>query len=852
MGKQKETESSKKSLVKKLSKDELRWKCPTKRFKFKSTEEVEPLTKIVGQPRAIESIRLGAELFSKGYNIFVTGLSGTGRLTTVKKVLEDITTVKPKKYDYCYVHNFGNPDQPRLIKLEAGKGKAFSKAMKDSITYLKDRLPKLFEEDSFQKRRKKIIQEYQEKEKKILEEFDDKIKPEGFVRGQIETEQGIIQPEIFPIVNDKPVQIEKLDELVQENKISKEEAEKLAEKYKKYKPELFKLAKQGLKIMREFKKSLYEHDKAAASLVIDSVFGELKEEFPLDAIKKYIEEVKDYITENLSLFVSTANPAETPPEAPSKNEDKEKFDNFKVNVILDNSDTKSPPVVVETNPTYTNLFGTIERSFDSRGFWRTDFSKIKAGSILKADQGYLIVNALDIFLEPGVWPVLKRVLQYDKLEIQPYEAVFQLSQLHLKPEPIEVNFKIILIGGQTLYRFLYAYEKGFKKIFKVIAQFDYETEKNDDLIDNYAQFVSKICKEDKLPHFDRGAVSAIVEWGTVRAGSQRRITLKFSDVADIVREAAFYKKSDKKKGELITKKDVETAIECRRHRNDLLDEKLKYHILEGNTLIDTEGERVGQINGLTIIDTGILSIGKPARITASVSAGDAGIINIEREADMSGSIHNKGVLIISGFMRERFAGDKTLSLTASLAFEQNYGGIDGDSASAAEIYAILSAIADIPIKQSIAITGSVNQKGDIQPIGGVNEKIRGYYEICKERGLRGDEGVIIPVQNVKDLMLKKEIIEAVENNKFSVYPIEKIEDGVEILMGLKPGRLTKSGAYTRGSLFYKVSRKLDQLREAARKKKQKKSGVSSKSKSKGSLEGLTLEEVLKIEALNEK
>ena len=837
-----------KSGANQLTASQLRWNCPTSLFKFKSTATVKPLDKIVGQPRAIESIRLGAELFSKGYNIFVTGLAGTGRLTTVKNVLEDVTTVKPITFDYCYVNNFSNTDEPRLLKLEKGKGKELSKMMKDTIEYLKRRLPKLFEEESIQKSRREIIEEYQKKEKDILDRFDKKIKPMGFVRGQLELDGGNVQPEVFPVIDGQAVRIDTLDELVAEGKMKKKDADEIKKIYLKFHNEIFELAHEGLKLMQDFKKAIYENDKSAASMVIHSVFGHIKDTFVDDKVDLYIEDVKKYILENIKLFVNAPNPIDNEADTETATDEttEDKFRVFEVNIILDNSKTTSAPVVVETAPTYTNLFGTIERTFDSRGYWRTDFTKIKAGSILRADQGYLIVNALDLFTEPGVWPVLKRVLLYDKLEIQPYEAVFQLSQLLMKPEPIDVKVKVIIIGGASLYYYLYTYEKGFKKIFKINAQFDYETERTNELINNYAQFIAKICKEDKLPPCTPDAVASIVEWAVEQAGSKNRITLKFSDVADVVREAAFYdgkNRSEPKK--FIRREDVKIAIEYRRYRNNLLNEKLKFQILEKNILIDTEGERVGQINGLTILDTGLIVFGMPARITATVSAGDAGIINIEREVDMSGSIHNKGVLILSGFIRERFSTDKPFTLTASIAFEQNYGGIDGDSATAAEIYALLSAITNVPIKQNFAITGSVNQKGDIQPIGGVNEKIRGYFEICQERGLTGEHGVIIPKQNVADLMLTDEIIEAVKQGKFHIYSFTKIEEGVKLLMGMEAGEKQKDGKYPDGTLFKKVIDRLEELRMFKRKRSTFKSDMPQKNAIQ--LKPASWEEVLKME-----
>lgn len=809
----KEKFADKKSLL--VPAGALRWTCPEVKLSFTSTKELEPLNDIVGQPRAMEAIRMGAELHAKGYNIFVTGLSGTGRLTTVKSILESVTTSCPITYDYCYVNNFLNEDEPRLVKLNRGKGREFAAAMNDAVAFLRRRLPQLFEEESYQKTKLKIIEDFQAKEKAFLDVFDDKIKPYGFMRGQLETEQGILQPEVFPIIEGKPVTIDTVDELLAEGKLDKAKADEIKLLWRQFHNEIFDLAREGMKLMQEFRKSLIENDKKHADIIVESILNEIVLQFDNNAVKLYIDEVKNYILEHLPIFVPLAGQSPIPNQSGEDTKDEDVFRVFSVNVILDNSQTNAAPVVTETTPSYNNMFGTIERVYDKRGgYWRTDFTKIKAGSLLKADQGYIIVNANDLFSESGVWTALKRVLLYDRLEIQNFDAYFQFSQASLKPEPINVNVKVIIIGGLSLYHLLFHYEKGFKKIFKVHAQFDYETAKSDEMIMNFARFINKICNDEGLPHCSPDGVAAIVEWAAESAGSQKRITLKFSDVADILREAAFYDRGSIKS--LIGREVVEQAIEWRRRRNDLLDEKIKMQIIEGNMLIDTSGERIGQINGLTVYNNGFISFGKPARITATISAGNAGIINVEREADLSGNIHNKAVLILTGFLREKFALKRPLSLTASIAFEQSYGGIDGDSATAAEIYIVLSAIAGIPIDQSFAITGSVNQKGDIQPIGGVNEKIRGFYEVCRDRGFTGKQGVIIPKQNVDDLMLCKEIIQDVECGNFHIFAITSINEGVELLMNIKAGEADENGNYPKDSLFGIVNSRLDEMYEVSK------------------------------------
>lgn len=801
-----------------LRSDELRWTCPVDIFKFNNTSEVEELDAVVGQPRAIESIKIGAKVNAKGFNIFVTGLAGTGRLSTVKTILEKVDGFSNVFYDFCYVNNFQDPDKPMLIKLKQGEGQKFASAMEHSIAFLRRRLPLLFDEDEYQAARRKINEQFHQKENEVLNNFDEKLKPLNFVRGQYENEQGMVIPDVFPIIDGKPVHIDAIANLVQEGKLKEEEADKIREIYEQFHQEIINLSRTGVKLLQEYKKNITDLDKATSEIVINSAFKDIEEEFACDKIQKYIKSVKEYIINNLNLFTKSQEQVSVGiPDGEDVIPDADKFNVFKVNVILDNSETKKQPIIIETTPSFTNLFGTIEKVYDKRGFWKTDFTKIKAGSVLRADQGYLIVNADDLFAEPGVWQVLKRVLLYNKLELQPVEAFFQISQSYLKPEPIEVNCKVIIIGGQTLYHLLYEYEKGFKKIFKINAQFDFYTKKNQELIENYVKFVSKLCKTENLPHLTKDGMAALVEWAAEYAGSQTKLTLKFSDLADVVREASYYIDPNVK---YINRQSIENALKYRKHRNNLIDEKIKDEILEGDIIVDVSGERVGQINGLTIYNDGIFSFGKPARITATVSVGNAGIINVEREAAMSGSIHNKAILIISGFLRERFAQKFPLSLTASIAFEQSYGGIDGDSASCAEIYVLLSAISGKPIKQTFAITGSMNQKGDVQPIGGVNEKLTGFWEICKAKGLTGNQGVIIPEQNVKDLMLPNEMIDDIKNGLFKVYSISRIEQGIPLLFGINAGEINEKGEYPPESLFGLVSKKLEELYKYSRPKKE--------------------------------
>jgi ATP-dependent Lon protease len=479
-----------------------------------------------------------------------------------------------------------------------------------------------------------------------------------------------------------------------------------------------------------------------------------------------------------------------------------------VNIILDNSETKECPIIIETSPSYINLFGTIEKVNDGRGGWYTDFTKIKAGSLLRANSGYLVLNVMHLFEEPGVWRMLKRVLTYRKLEIQDTHTFFQLAPSILKPEPIEIDTKIILIGNQYIYAYLSEYEYDFKKIFKVKADFDYEIKTSNKTIVEYARVIKKLIKDENLCEFDRSAIAALLEISARFAGQKEKLTLRFSKIADIAREANYWAIDDG--FNVASAAHVEKAFKYAMERHGLLESKVDEMIKDEMLLIDTRGERVGQINGLAIYGADFYSFARPARITATISLGSGSIINVEREAGMSGRHYTKGVLIISGYFKETFGQDIPLSFNANLVFEQSYGMIEGDSASCSEIFALLSTLSGLPIKQSIAVTGSLNQKGDVQPIGGVNEKIEGFYDVCKSRRLTGNQGVIIPVQNIKELMLREDVIESVRNGEFHIYPISRVEDGIEILTGVPAGKKLKSG-YEPSSVFDLVEKKIKEL-----------------------------------------
>jgi ATP-dependent Lon protease len=546
-------------------------------------------------------------------------------------------------------------------------------------------------------------------------------------------------------------------------------------------------------------------DSEAITPIIKGGISGIREKFPQADIADYLSNAEENLIGNVDLFK-----AQKKDEKEEKNrESGDVFLEYRVNLLVDNAGVKGEPVIMETNPTYVNLFGTIESAVSRWGALQTDFTKIKAGSFLKANGGYLVINALDALIEPGVWMTIKRTLRNQIFEIQNYLTMYLIATTRLKPQPIKVNVKVVMIGDAYIYNLLYFMDDDFKKIFKIKAEFDSEMPRDEKALQDYTRFTKKIIDDDGLLPMSKEGIAALIEYATRIAGRQRKISTRFHVLADVTRESSYWAKIEGKS--MIGREDVEKAIHERFERVSLIEDKIQEMIEEGTILIDTEGQVVGQVNGLSVYDMGQFAFGKPTRITAKTSVGRAGVINIEREADMSGPTHNKGVLILGGFLRGKYAQNKPFALSASLAFEQSYSGVEGDSASSTEVYAILSSLSKLPLRQDIAVTGSVNQKGEIQPIGGVNEKIEGFFEVCRAKGLTGTQGVIIPQQNVQNLMLRPDVVEAVAQGKFHIYPIRTVDEGMEILTGVEAGRMRDDGTFEEGTVNHLVDKELARL-----------------------------------------
>ena len=790
-----------------LEPEQLRWQCVPESLNVKTTDDVPAARDIIGQERALRALRVGLEMTHYGYNIFVTGLPGTGRTTTIKRLLKEFSGHKAELKDHCYVYNFRNPDMPVALQLPAGQGISLRQDMNSFINDLFVNIPALYESQRYQEARKATLQHFQERQKSVLQDFEKRVKEKGFDLVQVQV-GNMMRPDVVPVLNGQPANLDQMEALVQKGELSKEQLQAMRETQADLEKQMSIVFRELRNIEKKVQQSIVELEERLVMPIVDEGIDVLKATYESEKVQVYISDVREDIRKSLDRFRKQVivMPQQ---EEEEEEEEEDEFVQYQVNVLVDNSEMETIPIIIETNPKYKNIFGTLERELEKSGVWRTDFMHIKAGSLLRADGGYLVLNALDTLVEPWAWQDLKRTLRTGKMEIHTYEPTFNFSPTGMKPEAIDLNVKVIMIGDPDIYGLLYDRDEDFKKIFKIRADFDSEMPKNDDSITQYVRFIKMVCDDEKLIPFDATALAQIIEFGVRLSGQQKKISTRFNIIADVAREAHYWALKAKKK--VVTDEFVEKAIEERLYRVKLIEDKVQELISDGTYLIDTDGSAVGQVNGLSVYDTGEHAFGRPSRITARTSLGRSGVINIEREAELSGPTHNKGVAILTGYLRSKFAQRIPLVMDASITFEQSYGGIDGDSASSTEVYAILSSLAEIPLRQDLAVTGSVNQKGEIQPIGGVNLKIEGFYDCCKARGLTGRQGVLVPTKNVGELMLREEIVEAVKKKQFQIYAIETIEQGIEVLTGIKAGSQAAHGSFEGGTVFDRASRRLQQF-----------------------------------------
>jgi len=806
--------------ARKLPFKDLRWIPSGKISKqFREPENLKPTGAIVGQERAVKALDLGLKLYRPGYNIYVAGMAGTGKMTTIRRALEQIETKAVALPDRCYVYNFADPSQPVLLTFESGQGRVFRDDMDEVVRVLRTEIPKTLESPHIQREREMLVDRYQRQEKKLFEEFAERLKKEEFALIQVQ-EGGYVAPTVFPIINKEAVSIDYLDNLVKEGKIEAKERDTKTRRHKELSAELKRVLSMARGLGKEMHQALDRLIQRSASMILDGLMDDLQLRYKDEIVRKYLLRVKGHVLKNIDAFSGKKEGEKPGGEGivllggPSKAPENP-FWYYEVNLLYDTTSGSQEegrvPIVEENNPSYTNLFGAIEYNVGQGGFWSTDFRHIKAGSLLRADGGYIILNALDILRRPMVWDHLKRVLKTEELSIQQPESYFQLAPLTIKPEPIGLTVKVIMIGPSWIYNLLYRYEEDFPKTFKVLSDFGTTMPLTADAAKQYASVLKAVCERGKLRNFDQDGLLAMVEHGIEEAGQRDRISTKFAYITDILREADYWSGADK--GKTIGRKHVERALDAKRERHRLTEELVQRLIDEGVILIDCTGKRVGQINGLSVYQMGHVSFGKPSRVTATTSVGTGGIVNVEREAKLSGPIHDKGVLILTGYLRQKYAQREPLNLAASLCFEQSYGGVDGDSASSTEIYALLSSLSGVPIRQDLAVTGSVNQLGDIQPIGGANEKIEGFYDVCRAKKFTGKQGVLIPVQNERHLMLRRDIVDAVKKGKFHIYSAATIDDGIELLMGKPAGKMQKDGTYSPNTIHGLVAKRLAKMNE---------------------------------------
>jgi lon-related putative ATP-dependent protease len=778
--------------------EKLRRRCDPAGLPFKSTEEVAPLQGTVGQERAVNAIEFGVEIDSGGFNVFISGPPGSGRSTTAHSYLEHAARGQAVPYDWVYVHNFSDPYHPRAIRLPAGDGCRLSRGMEEMVESARREIPRAFESEDYERRRNDILTQLHQHQQSLYSRIQEAAKAQGF---SIEmAPSGILT---IPLVDDHPLSTEEYENLPQETKAD------LERRGEGLRDQLEQALHEGRQLEKESAEKLRQLEREVALFAVGHLFDELRESYSqYPGLTEYLKEVQDDIPEHLDDFRSN-QPQDALPPALAELQGSSREDHlsrYKVNVFVDNSDTRGAPVVQEPNPTYYNLMGRLE--YQARfGAMTTDFRQIKAGALQRANGGYLLLDALDVLTSPLAWDALKKALETGQARIENIGDQYSpIPAATLRPEPIPLRCKVVMVGNPEIYYLLYHLDEDFRKLFKVKADFGPDMERTEPHILRYAGFISRQVRERGLRHFDRTGIARLVDYGSRLVEDQNRLTTRLADVADMVVEASYW--AGKNGHSLVTAEDVDAAVEQKKYRSNQIEERVRQYIEDGTIMIDTEGTRAGQVNGLSVADLGDYSFGRPSRITARVSLGGQGVVNIEREIKLSGAIHSKGVLILAGYLSGRYAQDYPLALSATLTFEQMYGEVDGDSASSTELYALFSALSGLSLKQGIAVTGSVNQNGQTQAVGGVTEKVEGFYLVCKTKGFTGEQGVILPASNVKNLMLKEEVIQAVQDGRFHLWAVNDVDQGIELLTGVPAGERKEDGSYPEGTVHYLVDAQL--------------------------------------------
>ncbi|MFN8439634.1 MAG: ATP-binding protein [Caldilineaceae bacterium] len=782
--------------------------CTLAGLDFTNSNQLEDLLEFLGQDRALRAIQFGVAINRHGYNIFALGESGTGKQSLVRQTIEQQAKQEPPPPDWCYVNNFEEAHRPWALQLPAGKGKELRSDMQRLVEELQSALTAAFDSEEVQSQRQRIGEEYRDRQEAALGKLENKARKKGF--SLLKTQAGVA---FAPVRNGDVISPEEMD------KLPVNEKSRIIENMESLQSELQKAMFKVPGWERELRKRIRALDQQVAGMVVTNVLDDLLEKYqPFPLVIDYLHAVQKDVVEHLSDFVNLEV------KVPEPAEDDQGFDlsdgesplrRYGVNVMVDASAMQGAPVLYESNPTYLNMVGRVEQ-MAQMGALVTDFLLIKPGVLHRANGGYLILDASKVLSNPYAWEGLKRSLQFGEIRIEtPLEMLNMSSTMSVEPEPIPLDVKVILLGDPELYYVLAEEDPEFNELFKVAADFDDEVNRTPQMEKLYARLLATIARREKLRPFDRPALCRVIEESARIAGDAERLTTRMQEMVDLLEESDHWAASQR--AEIVTAAHVQQAIDAQIYRSSRIPQRLREEVLRNVVLIDTAGDKIGQINGLSVVSMGKHSFGEPTRITATVGLGKGDVVNIEREVQMSGPSHTKGVLILSSYLRSRYASDVPLSLTASLVFEQSYGGVDGDSASSTELYALLSAIAEAPIKQSLAVTGSVNQFGQVQAIGGVNEKIEGFFDLCKARGLTGEQGVLIPVANTKHLMLRQDIVDAVRQGQFRIYAIASIDQGIELLTGIPAGVLQADGGYPEGTINRRVADRLSELAHLRRK-----------------------------------
>jgi predicted ATP-dependent protease len=785
--------------------EQLRWQCDPAEFSFQCTDQLVPLEDFIGQDRAMSSLEFGLAVHRPGYNIFVTGLTGTGKASAIKSYVEKAVERRKQQTegylpnDWCYVYNLADSGSPQVVRLPAGRGKALRDQVQELLDTIKAEIGRALGSEEYQSRRQALVEEGQAAHRELLQSLEADAREAGFL-----IQISPVGVNLVPLKEGRPMEPQEFAELPEAERKAIEERQ----------TELMRTVGETMKrlgaVQKEAVQKIQALERRAAEVALERPFQELLaqyHDFP-DATS-YLEKLRDFTLGNIGLFQEKEETAPTPPYRPPLERDPALA--FQINVFVDNSGAEGPPVIIESNPTWGNLFGKVERRA-IMGTYVSDHTMLKPGAVHVANGGYLILNIRDLLLNPGVWEVLKRMIRTKEARLEdPFEQFGFLAPHGLKPQTIPVEEKIIVTGDDTLYRLLAQYDEDFWELFKVKADFDLQIDRTQDNLEAYAAFVCSRCQNEGLLHFSNAGVAKVSEYGARLVADQHKLSSRFGQLRDLLVEADYWARQEG--ATIVEGEHVQKAIEQKLYRSKLAEERIRELIAQGTLMVDVDGGVVGQVNGLAVYDLGDFSFGKPSRITAKTFMGRRGVINIERESQLSGRIHDKGVLILSGYLGYKYAQNKPLSLSASLCFEQSYQGVEGDSASSTELYAILSSLSGLPVEQGVAVTGSVNQKGEVQPIGGVNEKIEGFFDICKAKGLTGRQGVIIPCQNMRHLMLREEVVEAVRQGQFRIYAVRTVDEGIEILTGAAAGERAADGSYPEGTVNYLIDQRLSELAE---------------------------------------